>query len=281
MIDTDTFNEIDDQFAVAHALLSDAVEVTALYAAPFLNERSSSPEDGMEQSYAELHRLLERLDVPAPPVLRGARSFLQEGATPEASEAVLDLIERARARPADQRLTVVAIGAPTNVAAALLLAPDLADRVRIVWLGGHGFDWPVTDEFNMAQDLTASRTLLATRAPLLLIPCFPVASHLLTTRAELAAGLPQTPLTRFLVDRFAETAHDHLAYARPLWDVAASAAVIDPGALRTQVRTCPALRDDLTWDTDRPGREVEVVYAIDRNRVMRDLFGTLARSAPR
>ena len=36
-LDTDTFNEIDDQFAVAYALLSpERLQVEALYAAPFV-----------------------------------------------------------------------------------------------------------------------------------------------------------------------------------------------------------------------------------------------------
>ena len=36
VLDTDTFNEIDDQFAVVYALLSqDELSVEALYAAPF------------------------------------------------------------------------------------------------------------------------------------------------------------------------------------------------------------------------------------------------------
>ena len=41
VLDTDTYNEIDDQFAVVHALLSpEHLNVEALYAAPFHNNRS-------------------------------------------------------------------------------------------------------------------------------------------------------------------------------------------------------------------------------------------------
>ena len=39
VLDTDAYNEIDDQFAIAYALKStDKCEVNALYAAPFHNE---------------------------------------------------------------------------------------------------------------------------------------------------------------------------------------------------------------------------------------------------
>ena len=52
VLDTDTYNEIDDQFAVVYALLSpEKLKVEALYAAPFFNHMSTGPEDGMERSY--------------------------------------------------------------------------------------------------------------------------------------------------------------------------------------------------------------------------------------
>src|SRR3712207_2962700 len=66
VLDTDTYNEIDDQFALVYALLSqDRLDVEAIYAAPFHNERSSGPEDGMLRSYDEILRVLERLGRPA------------------------------------------------------------------------------------------------------------------------------------------------------------------------------------------------------------------------
>ncbi|MDZ7339933.1 MAG: nucleoside hydrolase, partial [candidate division KSB1 bacterium] len=44
VIDSDTYNEIDDQFAITYPLLSpERLEVEAIYAAPFFNERSTDP----------------------------------------------------------------------------------------------------------------------------------------------------------------------------------------------------------------------------------------------
>ena len=56
VLDTDTYNEIDDQFAVVYALISPELDVQAVYAAPFHNNRSSGPGDGMEKSYEEILR---------------------------------------------------------------------------------------------------------------------------------------------------------------------------------------------------------------------------------
>src|ERR1700709_1069316 len=64
VLDTDTYNEIDDQFALVQMILSpDRLDLQAIYAAPFFNDRSSGPGEGMELSYQEILRLLERLDV--------------------------------------------------------------------------------------------------------------------------------------------------------------------------------------------------------------------------
>ena len=98
VLDTDTYNEIDDQFAVVYALLSkEKLDVEALYAAPFSNSRSTGPEDGMERSYEEILRLLDRLDMePDGFVYKGSTKYLTDLDAPPVSPAALDLIERAK-----------------------------------------------------------------------------------------------------------------------------------------------------------------------------------------
>ena len=96
ILDTDTYNEIDDQFALVYALLSpERLTVEAVYAAPFQNSRSSGPEDGMLKSYDEILRVLERVGRSADGfVFHGSRSWLS-GDDPVPSPAVDDLIARA------------------------------------------------------------------------------------------------------------------------------------------------------------------------------------------
>lgn len=89
VLDTDTYNEVDDQFALAYALLSpEKLKVEAVYAAPFHNARSESPADGMEKSYQEILRLLEFMNVPSEGfVYRGSTGYLQDIKQPIRSEA--------------------------------------------------------------------------------------------------------------------------------------------------------------------------------------------------
>ena len=62
ILDTDTYNEIDDQFAVTYAMVADDINILALTAAPFHNHRSSGPADGMEKSYHELIKIRDLND---------------------------------------------------------------------------------------------------------------------------------------------------------------------------------------------------------------------------
>ena len=132
VLDTDTANEIDDQFAVAHALLSgERLALEAIYAAPFARG-GAGPAAGVAESEAEILRLTERLDVdPAGRVLRGAERFLASADAPVANAASDDLVRRAMETPEGEVLWVAAIGALTNVASALLAEPEIAGRIAV------------------------------------------------------------------------------------------------------------------------------------------------------
>ena len=80
VIDTDTFNEVDDQFALAYLLRNpDRLRLQAIYAAPFLNEKADTPRDGMEKSYQEILKLLELSGTSEyqKRVYKGAEHFLE------------------------------------------------------------------------------------------------------------------------------------------------------------------------------------------------------------
>jgi purine nucleosidase len=289
VLDTDTFNEIDDQFAVVYAMRSpEKLTVEALYAAPFLNDRSSNPGDGMEKSYEEILRLLDRLHVsPDGFVYRGSTAFL--GSQPERSPAALDLLKRAMAAPDDRPLYVTAIGAITNIASALLIEPEIIRKIVIVWLGGNLSILPHTNEFNLRQDVPASRLIFDCGVPFVHVPCLGVASHLLTTKAELAEVLPErNPVCDFLYQRFCDYTIDHFAYGKEIWDIAAIAYLLDERWTPSHLLPSPRLIGE--WQSGggsqlyfEPAPErhlIREVWFLQRNPIFRDLFQKL-RSIPR
>jgi inosine-uridine nucleoside N-ribohydrolase len=282
VLDTDTYNEVDDQFALAHLLLSpEAVDLQAVYAAPILYPRSESPADGMEKSYREIHCVLDLVAPAVPPqVFRGSAQFLPGAHTPVASDAAADLVQRAMAMPEGQQLCVVAIAAITNVASALLAEPRIAGKIRVIWLGGHAPYWPHTREFNLMQDIHASRVLLDGAAPLELIPCFPVASHLQTTVAELEAELaPHSRLGRYLTDIVRDyNAAACPAWSKVIWDIAASARLLCPEWAPAVAAPGPVLEgtcaQELRWQHPAPEtrREITLVQSVHRDAIFADFF---------
>jgi inosine-uridine nucleoside N-ribohydrolase len=117
VLDTDTYDEIDDQFALAYLLrASDVAEPEAIYAAPFSKRSATSPADGMEKSFAEIERLLPRLEQKEFPHFRGSDRLLGPAHEPVQSDAVTDLVARGMSATPAEPLTIVAIAALTNVA---------------------------------------------------------------------------------------------------------------------------------------------------------------------
>ena len=283
VLDTDTYNEIDDQFAVAHALLSpEKLTVEALYAAPFHNDRSSGPGDGMEKSYEEILRLLQRLHVdPTGKVFSGSTTYLTGRDQPERSPAALDLIEKAMASPDDDPLYVAAVGAITNVASALLIEPEIVRKIVVVWLGGQPHALHFTTEFNLMQDLRASQLMFDSGVPLVQLPCSGVTSHLLTTVPELESALKgRNPISDFLFERFCGYHSDHFAWGKEIWDIAAIAYLLDESWTPSLVVPSPMLNDDMTWKSV-PGRHViRAAWFVKRNPIFRDLFTKLQNFNP-
>lgn len=277
VLDTDTYNEIDDQFAVAHALLSpERLEVEALYAAPFFNPRSSSPADGMEKSYEEILRLLDRLNVSSDNfVFKGSTGYLPNYAEPYRSDAALDLVKRAM-ETEDEPLYVVAIGAITNVASAILIEPKIIKRIVVVWLGGHALYWPNTVEFNLKQDLHASRLIFDCGVPLVQIPCMGVTTHLTTTVPELERYVQgRGAIGDYLVETFKDYSTDHYAWSKEVWDIAAIAYLLNDAWVPTELVHSPILTDRMTWSVDRSRHFIRSANFVYRDPIFRDLFTKL------
>ena len=285
VLDTDTYNEIDDQFAVVYALLSpEAMTVEALHAAPFHNNRSSGPADGMEKSFDEIHRLLARLpsvDTPGDGfVMRGATKWMKEGGPPVESEATADLIERALASSHDDPLYVVAIGAITNVASALLLEPAIRERIVLLWLGGHARHWPDTKEFNLRQDPVASRIVLDCGVPLVRFPCMGVVSHLHTTQPEIAAHVKgRGAIGDYLYQIYNDYHPDQFAFSKQIWDLAPLAWLVNPEWAQMELVSSPRLTDAITWDLDENRPTISCARYVDRDGIFRDLFAKLEDAA--
>ena len=283
VLDTDTYNEIDDQFALVQSLLSpERISLEAIYAAPFHNSRSSGPGEGMDLSYDEIIRLLERMDRKADGfVYRGVREYVGEAKSERSAEAVNDLIDRARSGSPDRPLYVIAIAAISNIASALLKAPDIIDRIVVVWLGGHAIEWPHTREFNLRQDIGGAQVLFDSGAPVVLVPCMGVTSHLHSTVPEIERYVePCGDIGAFLAMRFKEYAIDHVGWSKEIWDMAPVGWLLDPDWVPSVIVPSPILTSNATWSIDRARHSIRYATMVHRDPILKDFFGKLAAHHP-
>lgn len=284
VLDTDTYNEIDDQFAVAYALRSPTrMTVEAIYAAPYLNDRSKSAGDGMKKSYDEILRILSRLNVDHKNyAFTGSQTFLSGPQKPVESPAARDLIAKAL-KPRTGHLYVLTIGAPTNVSSAILMEPKIKDKIVVVWLGGQPYDWPTANEFNLKQDLHASRILYDSGVPLVNVPTKNVSEHLRTTVNEMDRYLKgKSPIADYLNGEFAAYCKAHspdpsFPYSKVIWDISTIAWIVEPKWVPSRLVPSPMLTDDLKYK-QAPGRHlVRVATDANRDRIFDDLFRKLSR----
>ncbi|MBR4173370.1 MAG: nucleoside hydrolase [Clostridia bacterium] len=281
VLDTDAYNEIDDQFAIAYLLRSkEKLNTKAIYAAPFLNSRSESPKDGMEKSYDEIQKLLSLMNEKTD-VFKGSEKYLEGEKTPVISPAARDLSERAKNYSPLSPLYVVAIGAITNIASAILTEPAVAENTVVIWLGGHALHYSDTKEFNMYQDVAAARVVMQSGVPFVQLPCMGVVSGFTVSGPELEFWLKgKNALADYLAEntvREAESYAKGTAWARAIWDVTAVAWLLNDSDrfMDSRIIPAPVPTYDNFYAKNYNGYPMRYVYSIKRDALMTDLFQKL------
>ena len=281
VLDTDTKNEIDDQFAVVYTLLSQRLQCEAIYAAPFSNPEYPSAKLGMEASCDEILTVLDRMGARGEghTVLKGSDAWLTDTQKPVESPAAHDLIERCLATDDSQMLYVIAIGALTNIASALWLEPKIAEKMVLLWLGGNPESWPSTHEFNLQGDIYASKLVLDSGVPMVRFPCKNVAEHIRTTPAEMDRYIrPCGAIGEYLTEIFTNYIPGDVR-SKVIWDLLPIAWLNEPRWASTELRPTPTLRDDYTWDLSDTSRPLyRVAVDADRDGVLGH-FVTLMQEA--
>jgi inosine-uridine nucleoside N-ribohydrolase len=278
ILDTDAYNEIDDQFCIAYMIKRpDKINLLSINAAPFFNENSTGAEDGMEKSYDEILKLqaLMGSDVPT---YRGSRAFLKDRNTPEDSDACDNIINTVM--NTDERVIIVAIGAITNVASAILKCPEIVDRAGIIWLGGHAHHLPSYPgnevEFNLRGDISAAQVVFDSKIPLLQVPCRGVCSAVSTTSFELEHYLRgRGAVCDYLVDNVTEVTRGLYAKSRVIWDITTATPLIAPDGCKITELPAPVILDDGTYAISPTRHTILYVYQLRRDPIFADLFRSL------
>ena len=279
ILDTDTYNEIDDQFALVQMLCSkERIDVKSINAAPFsMNDRSDNPEKGMELSYDEIFRLLEKINYEKDNfVFKGSKKYVGFNKKAVNSPAADNIIESALQCSEEDPLYVIAIGAISNIASALLKEPEIINKLVVVWLGGNALYWPQNSEFNLKQDVGGAQVLFDSGVSLVMVPCKGVTSHLISTVPEIEKYIePNGEIGKFLAMRFKEYNSIHKGWSKEIWDMAAVGYVLNEEWAPTNTIPSPILLDDMKWASDKNRHPIKIVYEIKRDPILKDFIKKL------
>lgn len=280
IVDNDFSGDPDGLVALAHQLLSPKTSVK-LVTASALNTQfvEASLAGRSAQAAAEIARELIRHAgiADAPPVLAGSETF-DLGPSPAARAIVAEAL-----RDDSLPLYVTCGGPLTNIAAALRLAPEIATRMTLVWIGGGNYPdggW----EYNLATDAPAAREVIEqSRVPLWQVPQGAY-RQMQYSVAEMTADMsPISPFAKWLYDGFTHPPDFvDLSGAWPLGD--------SPLVLLTAISAessryvdLPARRliEDGRYGDEIPGRTVRVYEQLDARLTFADFLAKLRLQALR
>lgn len=166
IVHTDCKNEADDQYALAHHLMTPKFEVTGIIAGHFDVGQDRYPQGTTaKESYDEIIKVLELMHLEDEyPIYMGAEKGLVDERTPIESDGAKYIIEEAMKK--DERPLYIAMqGAITDLASAILMEPDICNRMTAIWIGG-GIYPEGGREFNLMQDIHGANVVFRSAMPL-------------------------------------------------------------------------------------------------------------------
>lgn len=169
IVNTDCKNEADDQFALAHHLMTPMFDVKGIIACHFEANPRYGKGNSMQASYDEIMLMLDLMELTGEyPVLKGAQYPLPDEKTPVPSEGARLIIEEAM-KDDPRPLFVAFQGAITDLAAAILMEPRIVGRLTAIWIGGGAYPQGGS-EFNLMNDINAANVVFDSGVSLWQVP---------------------------------------------------------------------------------------------------------------
>ena len=275
ILDTDTYNECDDQFALSYLIkLKDLFNIEAITVAPYSHtKRDVKVRDGQELSYNEILKICNWLNFDTDnKVFKGSMDYMQNGYD-ETNDAVNKIIEIALK---NNKTYILGIGAITNIALAIKKEPKIVNKIEIVWLGGNELGYEDNLEYNFRQDVEAVKIVFESKVKLTILPCKKIVSELRIDINTLKKYLEnKSELCNYLIERFYNDGYHGVQESRVIWDISVIAYMINKKWFETEQISCPNIRKDTSYEVTDNRHNITFVTKLDRNKIYEDLFNKL------
>jgi Inosine-uridine preferring nucleoside hydrolase len=271
LIDTDAGCEVDDQYAIALALLCperfDIVGFTA--------QHWGSP-DTIGKTVRVIEDVLDAAGMAGRYPVKPGSAAIQWYDYPEPSEGVDFIVEQAMASSPDDPLYVAAIGASTNIASAYMTEPAIAERMVLVYHTRS--QWPVRGaNANIVMDLKAARRIFASNIPLIM---FDTGTYIRCPKEKSERVLkPYGALGAYLHNiRVSSPNPGCRSDQKGFFDLGDVALLVDESLAEYDVEVCPSLTRHTTFDFTQPQGSILRVYHCSREGCFDLLHRKLAES---
>lgn len=275
VLSTDVGNEIDDQWAITYLLLQPRFEVLGVMSA---HAPSISAPAGQTSLRILVDVVENRLGMSAhPPLIEGGSLPMENARAPRMSPAVRFLVETSKRFTKDNRLTVLMIGAATDVASAILTDPTIVDRVRVIQMGFP--DEKGGEEFNIHNDVHAVQAILDSKVPLVIGPgnvcraslslSLDQARAMLASRGAIGAWLWEE-YQAWYYRAVKPLRVDDFSKPWVIWDDITLAYVLGMTTQHTLPR--PSMRDDMTFAPGSTDRTITWITDVDEERMWADFL---------
>ena len=298
IIDTDCYNECDDQYCVAHALMTPKFDIRGIIAEQFGGVYRRT---GTElESYNEIKNIVHLMGLDgAVDIFHGIDTPLPDrnsGISCEGSERIIEEALTNDPRP----LFVCTLGAMTNLAAAILKAPEIIGKMTVI--GIVGAPYPKGGfEFNLMNDPVAADIVFTSGVKFWQVPSSVYTTMKVSYYELLNKVYPYGKLGKYLVKRTMEFntiiqekiaemkdllpadesgATPEITLGGELWSLGDSPTVgimMNPtvGHYHTENAPC-AVKPDGSYDFSEPGNGTIRVYDdIDNRFIVTDMFEKL------
>jgi inosine-uridine nucleoside N-ribohydrolase len=119
----------------------------------------------------------------------------------------------------------------------------------------------------------AARVVFDCGAPVVMVPCMGVASHLHTSLSEIRDYVKDVgPIGEYLHETYKNCAKDHFGYTRVIWDISTIAWLVNPNWAPSHLAPSPRISDDGHWIQDPTRHPIRYVYHLHRDAIFKDLF---------
>ena len=275
IINTDAKNEVDDQFAIVQAALSESMDIKAFIAAHFGTEKSPT---SMRDSYEEIMHVLRLMGREHEfRVLHGGERAMTLETEIIESEGARFIVEEAM-KDDDRPLYIAFLGPLTDMAAALLMEPRIAEQnITVIWIGGR--DWPSGGwEYNLQNDIISANVVFKSNVRLWQVPRN-VYRMMPVSFAEMYDKVyPCGELGKYLVENV--VAFNNEGIERPkehrgLGDSPAIGIILFNDCGEWEYRPAPIFDEQMNYVHTGQYRPIRVYRNIDNRFILEDLFAKI------